>query len=80
MIDSRTKGRAGNIELGLRDERVNLGDHIAYFWEKPSEFEEAVEFLCAGQARGDHLVVFGHGEANDSPHSPQNRRPSRLSA
>jgi len=35
------RGSEGTIELGLRGERVSLGDHIAYFWEKPNEFEEA---------------------------------------
>jgi hypothetical protein len=65
MINRHTKSGSGNVELGLRDEQVNLGDHIAYFWEKPSEFEEAVDFLCAGHRRGEHLVVFGHAEAND---------------
>jgi hypothetical protein len=64
MKNRRTKPRPGTIELGLRDERVNLGDHIAYFWEKPHEFEEAVEFLVAGHRRGEHLVLFGHDEAN----------------
>jgi hypothetical protein len=58
------KARAAEVELGLGDEYVNLGDHIAYFWEKPAEFERATEFLLAGHRRGEHLVVFGHGEAN----------------
>lgn len=65
MNKPRSNPRAGNIELGLRDEHVNLGDHIAYFWEKPSEFEEAVDFLLAGHKRGEHLVLFGHDEANE---------------
>jgi len=65
MKERRRKARSGTIELGLRDERVNLGDHIAYFWEKPSEFEEAVHFLLAGHRRGEHLVLFGHDEANE---------------
>lgn len=65
MKDRRRNSRGGNIELGLRGERVNLGDHIAYFWETASEFEEAVDFLVAGQKRGEHLVLFGHDEANE---------------
>ncbi|MCA1832845.1 MAG: MEDS domain-containing protein [Gemmatimonadaceae bacterium] len=60
----RTRRSSGTVELGLRDERVNLGDHIAYFWEKPEEFEEAVQFLITGHRRGEHLVIFGHDEAN----------------
>ncbi len=59
------KGSEGTIELGLRGERVSLGDHIAYFWEKPSEFEEAVQFLILGIRQGEHVVVFGHEDANE---------------
>jgi hypothetical protein len=64
MTDRRTKHRAGNIDLGLRDELVKLGDHIAYFWENEKQFEEAVGFLLVGIRKGDHAVVFGHDEAN----------------
>jgi hypothetical protein len=65
MTERRTKHRAGNIDLGLRDEKVKLGDHIAYFWENDGQFEEAVGFLLVGIRRGDHAVVFGHDEANE---------------
>jgi hypothetical protein len=64
MNERRTKHRAGNIDLGLRDEKVTLGDHIAYFWENDGQFEEAVGFLLVGIRKGDHAVVFGHDEAN----------------
>jgi hypothetical protein len=64
MTERRTKHRAGEIDLGLRDEKVNLGDHIAYFWENDRQFEEAVGFLLVGIRKGDHAVVFGHDEAN----------------
>jgi hypothetical protein len=62
--ERRTKHRAGEIDLGLRDEQVTLGDHIAYFWESERQFEEAVGFLLAGIRNGDHIVVFGHDDAN----------------
>ncbi len=62
--ERRTKRRPGEIALGLRDERIRLGDHIAYFWEHDREFEEAVGFLLVGIRNGDHVVVFGHDEAN----------------
>jgi hypothetical protein len=62
--ERRTRPRAGNIELGVRDERVKLGDHIAYFWETDRQFEEAVGFLLAGIRKGEHAVVFGHDDAN----------------
>jgi hypothetical protein len=64
MTERRTKHRAGDIDLGLRDEKVKLGDHIAYFWENDGQFEEAVGFLLVGIRKGDHAVVFGHDEAN----------------
>jgi hypothetical protein len=64
MTGRRTRHRAGNIDLGLRDEKVTLGDHIAYFWENDGQFEEAVGFLLVGIRKGDHAVVFGHDEAN----------------
>ncbi len=64
MTERKTKHRAGEIDLGLRDEKVNLGDHIAYFWENERQFEEAVGFLLVGIRKGDHAVVFGHDEAN----------------
>ena len=54
----------GNHLLGIRDERVHAGAHIAYFWETEKEFSEAVGFLEVGFSNGDHGVVFGHGEAN----------------
>jgi hypothetical protein len=62
--EKRTKRRTGTIPLGLRDESVNLGDHIAYFWESERQFEEAVGFLLLGIRNGDHVVVFGHDDAN----------------
>lgn len=64
MTERRTKHRAGTLDLGLRDEKVKLGDHIAYFWENDRQFEEAVGFLLVGIRKGDHAVVFGHDEAN----------------
>ena len=64
MTERRTKHRAGEIDLGLRDEKVKLGDHIAYFWENDRQFEEAIGFLLVGIRKGDHAVVFGHDEAN----------------
>jgi hypothetical protein len=64
MTKRRTRSSEGTVELGLRGEHVHLGDHIAYFWEKDSEFEEAVNFLLQGLRKRDHVVVFGHDDAN----------------
>jgi hypothetical protein len=52
------------IPLGLRDEYVTVGDHIAYFWETSGEFSEAVGFLAVGLDRGEFCVIFGHTEGN----------------
>ena len=52
------------IPLGLRDEYVGAGDHIAYFWETPKEFREAVRFLEVGLEREEFCVIFGHTEGN----------------
>jgi hypothetical protein len=52
------------IPLGLRDEYVAVGDHIAYFWETPEEVSEAVRFLEVGLERGEFCVIFGHTEGN----------------
>ena len=55
---------AGQVALGARDETVQVGDHVAYIWETPAEFAEAVGFLIRGIRDGDHCVIFGHDEAN----------------
>lgn len=57
--------RNAEVEIGIRDLRAPMGSHIAYFWEKPEQFTEAVQFVRRGVREGDHLVVFGHDEAND---------------
>lgn len=53
-----------NIELGIKDEQVAAGDHIAYFWESEREFEAGVRFLEVGLRRGEFCVVFGYEDAN----------------
>ena len=53
------------VALGTHEETVAVGDHIAYVWETPAEFEEAIGFLCRGIRDGDHCVIFGHDEANE---------------
>jgi hypothetical protein len=53
------------VELGIRDEKVSVGDHVAYFWQTDEEFNEGVSFLEIGLRAGDHCVIFGHDEANE---------------
>ena len=52
------------IPLGFRDEHVAVGDHIAYLWETPAQFQEGVRFLELGLAADDFCVIFGHDAAN----------------
>lgn len=58
-MDTRT------IDLGIRDEKVSSGDHIAYFWQSEKEFSEGVGFLETGLRGDDHCVLFGYEEANE---------------
>lgn len=53
-----------SVDLGIGSLSVDVGAHIAYFWESRDEFRKAVSFLERGLANGDHVVVFGHEEAN----------------
>ena len=53
-----------SLDLGIRDLRAAVGDHVAYFWETREEFEAATGFLERGIENGEHVVVFGHDEAN----------------
>jgi hypothetical protein len=52
------------VPLGIGDQFVSLGDHIAYFWENPQQFETGVNFLETGLRAGDCCFVFGYEEAN----------------
>lgn len=52
------------IHTGLSEELVDVGDHIAYFWETPAEFAKGVRFLEVGLDAGDFCVIFGHEEGN----------------
>jgi hypothetical protein len=62
-LTSTAKSPDRGIPLGLRDELVAAGDHIAYFWETPKDFREGVGFLDVGLERGDFCVIFGHADA-----------------
>lgn len=52
------------VRIGLRDEQVKLGSHVAYFWESEAEFRDGVRFLTEGFAASDFCVIFGHEDAN----------------
>lgn len=55
---------SGLVPIGLRGEQVEVGAHIAFFWETEAEFRDAVRFLTEGLSAGDFCVIFGHEEAN----------------
>lgn len=57
--------RTATVELGIKDERVAASDHIAYFWETPEQFRDAIGFLEIGLRGKDSSVIFGHRDAND---------------
>lgn len=50
------------VQLGIADEMVFTGDHVAYFYDSDAEFERAFGFLELGLRGGDHCVVFGIAE------------------
>ncbi|MDQ6886440.1 MAG: MEDS domain-containing protein [Gemmatimonadota bacterium] len=56
--------RDSTIELGVRDERVAPGDHVAYFWDTRPDFVRGIAFLERGLRGEDHGVIFGHEDAN----------------
>ena len=57
---------AADVEFGLQGQRAHQSAHVAYFWETPEEFVEAVRFLETGLRSGDTCVIFGHDEANQA--------------
>jgi hypothetical protein len=63
MIENR-KSRE-SVKLGIADEVVFAGDHIAYFYESDAEFKRAFGFLELGVINGDHCIVFGIPEDTD---------------
>lgn len=59
------KPRGKLVDLGIGEETVTVGDHIAYFWDDEKEFDRGVDFLALGLRGNDHGIIFGHREAND---------------
>jgi hypothetical protein len=54
-----------SVKLGIADEQVFAGDHIAYFYDNDAEFKKAFGFLELGLRDGDHCIVFGIPEDTD---------------
>ena len=62
------------VELGIADETVAAGDHIAYFYESDAEFERALGFIELGLKGQDHCIIFGIPEDTDRALDVLNRR------
>lgn len=58
MPDLSRKTRK-EVPLGIADDTVFAGDHIAYFYESAEEFDRAFGFLEIGLRGDDHCFIFG---------------------
>ena len=55
----RSRRTREEVPLGIADDTVFAGDHIAYFYESDEEFKRAFGFLDVGLRGVDHCLVFG---------------------
>jgi hypothetical protein len=53
------RSKRNEVQLGIADDVVFAGDHIAYFYETDEEFHRAFGFLDVGLRGSDHCVIFG---------------------
>jgi hypothetical protein len=53
------------VSLGIADDHVFVGDHIAYFYETDEGFQGAFGFVDVGLRGHDHCVIFGIAEDTD---------------
>ena len=53
------------VALGIHNETVATGDHLALFYETDKEFAEAFGFIETGLASGDHCILFGIPQDTD---------------
>lgn len=63
-MDLSRKSRS-QIDLGISEETVHAGDHIAYFYETDADFERAFGFIELGLKGSDHCIIFGIPEDTD---------------
>ena len=47
------------VPLGIYNETVAAGDHLALFYETDEEFAQAFGFVEMGLRDGDHCILFG---------------------
>ena len=57
-MDSARKFRP-SVPLGIRDETVVVGDHLALFYDTDEEFAKALGFIETGLEGTDHGILFG---------------------
>jgi hypothetical protein len=57
-MDSRRKSRRA-VPLGIKEEMVVAGDHLALFYDTDEEFTNALGFIETGLRSGDHCILFG---------------------
>ena len=48
-----------SVPLGIREESVVAGDHLALFYDTEAEFTNALGFIETGLRGTDHCIVFG---------------------
>ena len=53
------------VALGIFDETVAAGDHLALFYETDAEFTAAFGFVDTGLSNGDHCILFGIPDDTD---------------
>ena len=63
-MDTNRKHRPP-VSLGIYDETVATGDHLALFYETDAEFAGALGFVEMGLSRGDHCILFGIPDDTD---------------
>ena len=57
-MDTNRKSRAA-VPLGIKDEIVVAGDHLALFYETDEEFANTLGFIEIGLKGTDHCILFG---------------------
>lgn len=63
-MDTRRRFRP-SVPLGIANETVHVGDHLAYFYETDEKLEEAFGFFDTGLRAGDHCLSFGVPDDTD---------------
>jgi hypothetical protein len=57
-MDTNRKSRPA-VPLGIKDESVVAGDHLALFYDTDEEFSNTLGFIETGLQRTDHCILFG---------------------